>query len=631
VIFDGRLSDVIDKADRQLAPTQTPTDLRRLVQRTLFAPPRDLEPGELYYSIQRGVATAERHRIVIEPHAWITTNTYFGRFPASYWQRWTRVDEVFVQAEVQGAGRVFLVASDSAGSPRTVASTRVSSTAGERIELRAAVNRFADGGALWLEAETGPDQLTLSDVRWQVTTHGTTRAAVVVICTFNRADDCLVTLDTLAADTECLAALDAVYVIDQGSDPVASRDGFTTTSCTLGPKLQYMRQPNLGGAGGFTRGLYEATSARPDDPSQWPYTVLMDDDIVLEPDTVLRMTGFAAHTDTPTIIGGQMLQLLHPHRLHVGAEEVDLRSLCAGRPVAESIHDADMTTIRQDIRVDAGYNAWWSCLIPPEVLADVGYPLPLFFQWDDIEYGIRARAGGYPTVTLPGAGVWHADFSWKDWDDWPRYFSLRNSMIVSALHSDFNVTRTARILLGELFRYLGSMRYGLAATLIMAVEDFMRGPDVLADGGAESAAAIRKMRAEHPETIRHPACGAPALPARPLPIVPAQPAPSKPRVVLGKRIIWHLAGKSQGDASISARDNHWWHVALFNTAVVTDPSQEGVKVRRRDRAMMSTLAFHGVRTIHRLIRDGRRTQQQYRAAMPELTSRANWARLFDTD
>ncbi|MFC5099462.1 glycosyltransferase family 2 protein [Kibdelosporangium philippinense] len=96
----------------------------------------------------------------------------------------------------------------------------------------------------------------------------------------------------------------------------------------------------------------------------------------------------------------------------------------------------DLTKTLPHKRVTAGYNAWWSCLIPAEVIEKCGLPLPMFFQWDDIEYGTRAGRNGFATVTLPGAAVWHADFAWKDWDDWARYFSLRNSLITSALHWD---------------------------------------------------------------------------------------------------------------------------------------------------------------------------------------------------
>ena len=110
-----------------------------------------------------------------------------------------------------------------------------------------------------------------------------------------------------------------------------------------------------------------------------------------------------------------MLNLLHPQRLHRGRRDgrfVTLRPGAArGRrrrsdvtgyfPTHQNVHDR---------RVDADYNGWWCCLIPAEVIADVGYPLPLFVQWDDVEFGYRARSHGLATVTLPGAGIWHADF-----------------------------------------------------------------------------------------------------------------------------------------------------------------------------------------------------------------------------
>ncbi|TNC28806.1 glycosyltransferase family 2 protein [Amycolatopsis alkalitolerans] len=592
-----------------------------LVQRTFFAPPRDLEPGELYYTAERGVAVAERRLIRVGPHGRVSTNTYFGRFPAAYWQRWTHAEQVFVTFEVHGGGLVRLMASDTAGIQRAVDSVRVGTPEPRACRLRAALNQFADGGAFWLELSTGDVPLTVEDVRWTVPGPRRTRGAVVAICTYNRADDCLVTLRTLAGDAECVAVLDAVYVVDQGADPVCSREGFAAVSDELGPALRYLRQQNLGGAGGFSRGLYEATAGAPD---RWPDVLLMDDDIALEPDTVLRMIAFAAHTATPAIVGGQMLQLLHPDRLHVGAERTELPRLRAGRPVPEALHNADLTEKNQDIRVDAEYNAWWSCLIPAEALAKLGYPLPIFFQWDDIEYGLRARAAGIPTVTMPGFGVWHADFSWKDWDDWARYFSLRNALIVSALHGEFDVRATARFLFAELWRYLVSMRYGLARTLIFAVEDFLRGPECLADGGAQAVAEVRKLRAEHRETVVQPSCGAPVLPVR----LPG-PTPSKPGLVLLKRVLWHLVGRSSGDATIAARYNHWWHVSLFDTAVVTDPTQSGVRLRRRDQAQLRAIAYQGTRVVWRFAREARRAQSRYRHSLPELTGRPNWTRLFD--
>ncbi|WP_454557257.1 glycosyltransferase, partial [Salmonella enterica] len=89
----------------------------------------------------------------------------------------------------------------------------------------------------------------------------------------------------LASDERVLALLDALYVVDQGTDPVESRELFQEVSKKFGSRLQYLRQANLGGAGGFTRGLYEASAAGPHAD-----VILMDDDILCEPESVLRLS-----------------------------------------------------------------------------------------------------------------------------------------------------------------------------------------------------------------------------------------------------------------------------------------------------------------------------------------------------
>jgi galactofuranosylgalactofuranosylrhamnosyl-N-acetylglucosaminyl-diphospho-decaprenol beta-1,5/1,6-galactofuranosyltransferase len=598
-----------------------------LVQRAFFAAPFPETPDDLYARSVNGVVERQRERVVIQPYARLCTNTFFGRFPASYWQRWTEVTQVEFRVVAQGTGRISIRASDSAGDARTVATVVVEGAQPEQVRLAAPVDRFVDGGAMWLEASAGKAPLVLEAACWRVAKRERIRPTAVVICTYNRADDCLRTLETLSDDGTALAMVDALYVVDQGNDTVESRVGFAAVAHVLGSKLHYLKQPNLGGAGGFTRGLYEVNDGSDADHA---HILFMDDDIMLEPDTVVRLTTFANCTTAPTIVGGQMLYLLHPTQLHVGAETTDLAILRAGLPVKDALVQSDLTTKRQDIRVDAEYNAWWACLIPSEVVAAIGYPVPLFFQWDDIEYGLRARAHGYPTVTLPGAGVWHADFHWKDWDDWPRYFSLRNSLIVNALYGQPTSTGTARFLMGQLLRYVASMRYGLAATLIMAVEDFLAGPDILHDGGIEAAAAVRKLRAEYPETTRHPAHGIPGIPSTAIPVTAASATPSRPNLVLAKRLIWQLLGRPRASAAVNARDSHWWHVSRFETAVVTEPSQEGVRVRRLDRTMTRKLIVRGARVLTHLAREEPRVRRQYQAAMPELTSRQNWQRLFDT-
>jgi galactofuranosylgalactofuranosylrhamnosyl-N-acetylglucosaminyl-diphospho-decaprenol beta-1,5/1,6-galactofuranosyltransferase len=456
-----------------------------------------------------------------------------------------------------------------------------------------------------------------------------------VICTYNRVDDCLNTLAAMADDPDALAAVESVVVVDQGSDPLESRPRFATVGERLGARLRYLRQSNLGGAGGFTRGLFEATAGDPADDRD---VLLMDDDVLLEPEILIRLTAFAAAATHPTLVGGQMLNLLHPAHLHVSAEYAEPEELRVGLPVPGALresyllgHDERLLPTVQDRRIDTVYNGWWACLVPAEVVRAIGYPLPLFFQWDDIEFGYRARAHGFPTVALPGAGVWHADFGWKDWDEWHRYFNMRNGLIMAALHTPFSVKRIGRTLGTLLAQYLVAMQYGLAATLIKAVDDFLEGPPVLHDGSAAAATEIRRIRAAYPETVVHPVSEV-VGDARDMQVVPASNPPGREVLTWLKRVAYHLTDRAvHSTGMVAAGDAHWWHVSTFRRAVVTDMSEQGLRVRTRDRALALALAQRGARSLRRLATEGPRVAARYRAETGRLTSRENWARLYGID
>jgi galactofuranosylgalactofuranosylrhamnosyl-N-acetylglucosaminyl-diphospho-decaprenol beta-1,5/1,6-galactofuranosyltransferase len=609
---------------------------RLTTQRGLFAGPSPIVSKDLYSELQWGSVVRRRASVSLEPGTRISGNTYFGRFPASYWQRWTTVQEVMVEAVVSGDGLLSVGASDVEGDPRVVAAQQVVGAQQTAVSLPAKLDKFYDGGALWLDLETEAGQtLTVEQIRWTVESPEKIRPTAVTICTMNRADDCLANLQALAGDLSSLDTLDAIYVADQGTDRVDSRAGFAQVAKDLGDKLHYIVQPNLGGAGGFTRGLYEVAGHT---ETEHANVLFMDDDVLLEPDLVIRMTAFSNRTANPVIVGGQMLNLLHPNQLHVGAEYANLNTLEPGKPVEHSLSTADLLGVdqetlkpnRQERRLDAGYNGWWSCLIPYEIVKATGYPLPFFFQWDDAEYSYRARAHGFPTVTLPGAGVWHADFHWKDWDEWHRYFNLRNSIITAALHSPFNLNLLARVLVAQLVRYLLGMQYGLSATVIKAVEDFLEGPEILRDGGVAAMKEIRRIRDAYPETKRHSATDVPGIASNDIGIINSAPRPNRQRVVLIRRILDRILGKHRHSlGAIPFDEANWWHIALFETAVVTDASQEGVRVRKYDRERMFDLAKRGAKVINRLRKEGAAAQEQYKRAMPELTSRENWKRLYE--
>jgi galactofuranosylgalactofuranosylrhamnosyl-N-acetylglucosaminyl-diphospho-decaprenol beta-1,5/1,6-galactofuranosyltransferase len=605
---------------------------RLLAQRGLFFGPSGIVPEDLYSRVERGTARRERDLVALAPGSLVSTNTYFGRFHATYWQRWTDIGEVEVSAVATGTGRLRLMASDTNKVWRIVATVDVRDGEATAVRLVGPVDRFVDGGGMWLEITTETGELTVSGVRWTVTATRPLPPTDIAITTHNRVDDCLNTLQALARDPEALERIRTVHVADQGSDPIESRERFGEIAAALGERLKYVRQPNLGGSGGFARGMLHATHGVPDEQAD---VLLMDDDVHLEPELLVRLTSFSASTRHPMIVGAQMLNLLHPGHLHISAEYADPEVLLMGLKMPGALREAYLLglddrqlPINQERRVDTEYNGWWSCLIPAEIIRTIGYPLPLFLQWDDIEYGYRARAHGFPTVSLPGAGVWHADFGWKDGDEWQRYFTIRNGLIMAALHTGFSVRRiTGR--LGQLLSHqLVAMQYGMTATLLQAVEDFLDGPETLQDGSAGALARVRAIRAGFPETVMHPMSEA-REDFRERQVVRAANPPGSETLTWLKRVAYHLTGRAvHRTGAVPAGDAHWWHVSTFERAIVTDMSEQGFRVRTRDRQRALELARRGALLLRRLVRDGPSAAARYRAEVARHSSRDNWERLY---
>src|ERR1700754_3079786 len=124
---------------------------RLVVARGLFTGPTPLVTDDLYARIVNGPAHRERYALHLDKGSNVSTNPYFGRFPASYFQRWTTVTEVQLKLAFEAAGpaRVLLRASDSQANARTISGIEVDGTG--TAELTAQLNEFMDGGALWME------------------------------------------------------------------------------------------------------------------------------------------------------------------------------------------------------------------------------------------------------------------------------------------------------------------------------------------------------------------------------------------------------------------------------------------------------------------------------------------------
>ena len=581
-----------------------------------------------------------RRSTSVRPGERISFGTYFNAFPASYWRRWTHLESVRLSVRTSGSGAVSVYKSNARGALQHVETQRVTGSTTSTFDLT--LKPFGDGGWYWFDLVAGSEGFVMEEAEWQAPGAPVTAGSVTLeITTLNKTAFCMNNLRILAEHPEAHRHVREIILVDQGTQKVADAEGFDEVSAMLGGKLRIINQDNLGGSGGFARGMYEAVENGSD------YVLLLDDDVVMEPESIVRLLTFADRCKTPTIVGGHMFDLYNRTVLHTFGETVNPYRFQPDQPHAEMTlgHDFVRSNLRQTSwlhrRVDVDYNGWWMCLIPTEVIRQIGLSLPVFIKWDDAEYGLRAKSAGFPTVSLPGSAVWHV--SWIDKDDlvgWQAYFHTRNRMIAALIHSPYeHGGRVVRETGYMDVKHLISMQYYTAKGRVMALRDLLRGPDHLHDLLPTKLPEIRAMAKEFPDAQVQP-----EPEAFPAPVMHKPPrrgqgfrAPSyatlmpwAAKTVL-KQLIKRVPQTSQEhpQAYIAHQDNKWWRMSQYDSAVVTNAEGTGASWYKRDPRQVRELLAEAVQLNAEILRNWQRLSEQYRAALPEITSLETWRRTFE--
>jgi galactofuranosylgalactofuranosylrhamnosyl-N-acetylglucosaminyl-diphospho-decaprenol beta-1,5/1,6-galactofuranosyltransferase len=574
--------------------------------------------------------------------------TYFNAFPASYWRRWSILESVVLRVELTGTARVDVYRSKATGARITIGGEAVSSGSGgpatdSDVGVRASVefdidlSPFEDGGWIWFDITTN-SKVTVHSAGWYAPQPAPGRANVAVgIPTFNRPSDCVNALAALTSDPLVDKVIGAVIVSDQGTKKAKDHPGFEAAAAALGDRLSVHNQPNLGGSGGYSRVMYEALKN-----TDCEQILFMDDDIRVEPDSILRALALNRFAKTPTLVGGQMLNLQEPSHLHVMGEMVDSENFMWTNAVnTEYDHNFakyplnDEEKLRSRLlhrRIDVDYNGWWMCMIPRQVAEELGQPLPLFIKWDDADYGLRAGEHGYPTVTLPGAAIWH--MAWSDKDDaidWQAYFHLRNRLVVAALHWDGKVTGLLASHLKATIKHLLCLEYSTVAIQNKAMDDFLAGPDNLFSILESSLPEVRRMREEYPDAVVLPSATALPTPSdkrwRRKVNIPTNPLAISLRLTRG--VVHQLKAHEpehhrRPQINVATQDARWFSLCNVDGVTVTTADGRGVVYRQRDRAKMFELLRESLKRQVKLGRRFNRMRKEYREALPVLSSKQKW-------
>ena len=605
---------------------------------------------------------SDRTSLTVPAGEEVSFQTYFNAFPASYWRRWSQLDSIILALDIDGEANISIYRSKQDGQRISVANHLVSSG---HHEFELALKNFEDGGWLWFDV-TAESEATISQAAWcapaapgpQTMPDGSTiepseKRVAVGIPTFNRPTDAVAALQALAEDPVVDGIIDFVLMPDQGNQHPADEPGYDEAVAHFGERYREFRQGNLGGSGGYSRIMFEAL-----ENTDSPFILYMDDDIAIEPDSILRAVQAARYAASPIIVGGQMLNLQERSQLRTTGEQVNRGDFMWGA-APHAVYDHDFAKYPLSAigdgqshkdpnsydsralhrRVDVEYNGWWMCLFPRVVAETNGQPLPLFIKWDDTEYSLRAAANGFPTVTWPGAAIWH--MAWADKDDaidWQAYFHLRNRLIVAALYHEGDVKGITRSIFKSTLKHTMCMEYSTMAIQIEAMRDFLAGPDQLFDILESSLPRIAKLRSNYSDAViidsadQLPApTGAPGVPTQNI----------GGRLAKIKKIPWavkglkHLLSKEDPrhheapQLNLTPEEARWFTLSRVDSATVSTAGGTGVAFRKRDRDLARDLVEQTRELLSEIEENFDDMRSVYRQALPELTSRESWRKIFE--
>ncbi|EGD54099.1 glycosyltransferase [Gordonia neofelifaecis] len=632
-----------------------PTKAVSLLQRVIFPRPGEpLDVRSLYLveseSNSSRAHAPERTSVKLGAESEVSFATYFNAFAASYWRRWSVLDSVVLRVEVRGTARVDLYRSKIDGARIAIGGGLVEGLAAGSesndvrvFEYETDLGPFEDGGWIWFDITTDTETEVLS-AGWYAPIEPTRGSANVTvgIPTFNRPGDAVAALTALTSDPMVDAVIDAVLMPDQGNRKVVDEDGYDLAAERLGDRLHIFDQGNLGGSGGYARIMYEALRL-----TDSPYVLYMDDDIMIEPDSILRALAMSRFAKTPMLVGGQMLNLQDRSHLHCMGEVIDRnRFMWTAAPFVEYDHNfaeyplSDRENSKNlHRRIDVEGNGWWMCMIPREAAETIGLPMPLFIKWDDWEYALRAARAGYPTATIPGIAIWH--MAWSDKDDaidWQAYFHLRNRLVVASIYTDGSIDGILKSMAKATAKHLLCLEYSTVAIQNEAIRDFLAGPDHIRSLLPTALGKVAQIRKGFPDAVVLPSATdlptttgeATALgvnaPKGPIAKVKALAAavvnnarPADPR---------HHSVPQANYPPIEAR---WFSLGRVDGVTVTTADGRGVVYRQRDRDKMLALGAESAALLKQLRDEFDAKRREYRAAHDDLVSKESWARVFGID
>ena len=398
-----------------------------------------------------------------------------------------------------------------------------------------------------------------------------------------------------------------LFVVDNGQ----SANPAPHADLTLIPNV------NLGGAGGFARGLVAAQDGG------FSHCLFMDDDASFEMENLIRTIAFRRLARSPrAAVAGAMIS--SAKKWLIWENGARFWRFCRPQHMNTDLRDLQQViTMERNVALPKPahfYGGWWYFAFPIDQVRY--YPYPFFVRGDDVSFSL---ANQFDTATLCGVVSFQDDFSAKE-SPLNTYLDLRS-------HLHHHLAQTGMQLgwfksawvVGRLFlRSIVRMHYDSANAQLTAWEDVMRGPDFFrnnADMMVKRAQINADIKSE-----KWQACDPAILPP---------PGPLKPRgalmtyamkFTLNGHLIPFWRGTTQRIA-LADRGLIWplWGagIAHFTNATTCESY-----VVYHDKTQFRSLIRRGWGLLRRWRREYAGLQAAYSADYPKTATRTFWENQF---
>ena len=230
---------------------------------------------------------------------------------------------------------------------------------------------------------------------------------------------------------------------------------------------------NLGGAGGFARGMAEAEA--------WGFDhcLFMDDDAAFHMESIHRTLAFLSRAEDPaTAVAGAMISNTHKWAMWEAGATFDqhCRPQQGGRDLRRRDQVLEMEFQTAAPASPNFYGGFWFFAFP--LAAVTARPFPFFVRGDDVSFSLMNR---FRTVTLNGVVSFQDDFTEKE-SVTTHYLDMRSHIVhhLAVERLGQGAWATAKIPLRFLARSLSKFHYETAAAELLAWRDVMQGPEFFA-------------------------------------------------------------------------------------------------------------------------------------------------------